>query len=97
MTQTLTLHPDAILNASGEVALKYYPPTQILVQNVPSGTDGYLFTIRADISLAWVKPEDVDNILARKGAKPCCPGNTLKPYRFANEADVRRWQNNGGS
>lgn len=96
MPEALTAHPDAIVNASGEVALKYFPPSQVLVQNVPSGADGYLFSIRADIAMAWVKAEDVDNILARKTAKPCCPGDVGKRYQLANESDVRRWQNNGG-
>lgn len=84
-----------ITNDSGQVALKNYPPHQVLVQNTPSGGE-YLFTIRADISLAFVEAQDVENILGRKPKKDCCPGAVKYRYMYASEDDVRRWQNNGG-
>lgn len=86
---------DVQLNDAGEVALKCYPMQQVLVQHTPSGAE-YLFSIRANIALAWVDMQDVDNILPRT-KKGCCPGSSAYRFMYANEADVRRWQNGGGS
>lgn len=81
-------------NDIGQIALKYYQPGQILVQRTPSKTD-YVFQTRANICMAWVNLEDVENILARN-SRPCCGGHTKKIFSYANESDVRRWTNNGG-
>lgn len=83
-----------ITNPAGQVALKNYPPHQVMVQNTPTKS-GYLFRIQADIALAWVDPADVDNILARK-PKGCCPGSRKYTFSYASEDDIRRWTNNGG-
>lgn len=58
MTQPIT-------NDAGQVALKYVPGGQVLAQNTPSG-NGYMFMVRANISLAWVDSGDVENLLARR-------------------------------
>lgn len=87
-----------ITNDQGLVALKYFQPMQKLVSDVPSGADGYVFVVKADISMSWVSPVDVDNILNRKKVRACCPGARNAPaFDYANESDVRRWTNNGGA
>lgn len=85
---------EGITNEAGQVAIRYYQPAPVLVQKTPSGTD-YYFDVRAAISLAWVKPEDVDNIIQRKRMKECC-GGPRSPFDYANEAAVRIWTNRGG-
>lgn len=80
-------------NQDGWIALKYYQPQQVLVTRTPSRHD-YVFVVQANISLAWIRPEDIDNILARR--KECCNGHKRLTYLYANEADVRRWTNRGG-
>lgn len=80
-------------NQDGWIALRYYQSTQVLVQKTPSRHD-YVFVPQANISLAWIRPEDVDNILARK--KGCCGGHKRNSYLYANENDVRQWTNKGG-
>ena len=85
-----------ITNGQNEVALKFYQPqARVLVpaNTTPTQTD-YVFLCKANITLAWVKPEDVDNLLARK--KTCCGGNQRPRFLHANEDDVRRWTNGGG-
>lgn len=85
-----------ITNAAGEVALKYYQPTQrVLVpeETTPTKT-AYVFVCQANITLAWVKPDDVDSLLSRR--KNCCGGHKRQLYYYANEDDVRRWTNRGG-
>jgi hypothetical protein len=85
---------DPITNDAGQVALKYYQPAQVLAQGTPTGA-GYAFAVRANISMSWVNPGDVGNLLARKAG--CnCGGRKRQAFFYANEDDVRRWQNNGG-
>lgn len=84
----------AITNDAGQVALKYYQPAQVLAQNTPTGT-GYAFAVRASISMSWVNADDVENLLARRAG--CnCGGKKKQAFYYANEDDVRRWQNGGG-
>lgn len=85
----------AITNDAGQVALKVHPPQQLLVQGTPSGGE-YVFAIRANIAMSWVNSLDVENVLARKKSKPCCPGSSGRVYQYANADDVRRWENGGG-
>lgn len=76
------------------VALKYYQPTQVLVKATPSGAE-YVFVPKANISMAYVQPEDVDNLLVRKAG--CnCGGSKKQAFHYANEDDKRRWENGGG-
>lgn len=85
-----------ITNEANEVALKYYQPTQrVLVpaNTTPTQTD-YVFVCKANITLAWVKLDDVNNLLARR--KNCCGGHRKQTFFYANEDDVRRWTNGGG-
>ena len=84
-----------ITNPAGQVALKYYQPAKVLAQQTPTGA-GYVFTPRANISLSWVEPGDVDNLLQRRAGCKCGGGRKKQAFSYANEDDVRRWQNGGG-
>lgn len=86
------MNADAQVDSAGNIALKYYQQTPKRVE--VSGTL-YIFTIRANIAMAWVAPEHADSILALKGG--CCGGNNPNIFRYANSDDVRRWQNGGGA
>lgn len=77
-------------NDAGEVALCYYQTTNPLVE---VNGRGYKFITRANICLAWVKPEDAPKILEMRGG--CC-GGKRPVFRVASEDDVRRWTNGGG-
>lgn len=78
---------DPITNELGEVAIRYYQPAQVFAQSTPTQTD-YFFDVKAGVSMAWVKPEDVANLLARRGG--CCNGKRQK-YDYANQAAVDLW------
>lgn len=75
---------------NGLVAMKYF---QQVPQKVKLGKDVYFFTVKANICMAWVKQEHVTTIL--EIVRTCCGGNKTKPYRLANELDVKRWMNRG--
>lgn len=78
-------------NAAGEVALRYY---QTIPHTISVSGQQYAFVVRANICLAWIKPEHVAKVLST--TKRCC-GNSVKTvYHYANESDVRRWTNGGG-
>jgi len=77
-----------ITNQANETAIRYYQPAPILVKQNPSGTD-YYFDVQSAVSLAWVKPEDVDSILARRGG--CC-NNRRQLFAYANDEAVRVWK-----
>lgn len=87
---------EAVTNAAGEIALKYYQPVRVLAQRVPSGKDGYVFTPKASISLAWVDPQDVADLLTRKAGCKCGGARKKQAFSYASEDDVRRWTNGGG-
>ena len=84
-----------IKNNNGQVAIKHYPPVQKFITNVPSGVDGYVFAIRANIAMAWVNEEDVQNVMSRI-ARGCCGRRKRRYFQYANADDVRRWTNGGG-
>jgi len=84
--------PDhAIRNDAGEVAMKYGKEQRLLVR---CGTYDYVFAMRANISMSWIKPEDVPCIRRVKGG--CCGPKKPGIIVFANESDVRRWTAGGG-
>ena len=72
-------------------AIRYYQPIPEYVKDTPSGTE-YVFAVRHGISLAWIKQEDVDNILDRTGG--CCDKKT-KVFSKAGPNIVRVWQEGG--
>jgi hypothetical protein len=85
-------HPEAQTNATGEIAVKYRQPGNVLLQGNPSGKE-YVAVTQANICMAWVDPADVDYILAKKDG--CC-GGRQQSFFLAHEADVRQWTNKGG-
>ena len=85
----------AILNEEGKVALKYKRQQRIGVKCGGTGeTQTYIFSMRANISMAWVPPEDVNCARATRGG--CCGEKKVGIIVLANEDDVRRWTNGGG-
>jgi hypothetical protein len=82
---------DRQTNNAGEVAITYYQQVQKFVEAHGSQ---YVFVVRGNISLAWVKPEDVDAILGILGG--CCGQRKPGVFRLSNDSDARRWTNNGG-
>ena len=78
-------------NEAGEVALCYYQTLNPLIE-LGNG-HAYKFITKANICLAWVKEEDAQGILDRKGG--CC-GGKRSIFRVASEADVRRWSGVSG-
>ena len=84
--------PDtAIRNDAGDVAMKYGKEQRILVK---CGVNEYVFALRANISMAWIKPDDVPCVRRVKGG--CCGPKKPGIIVFANESDARRWTAGGG-
>lgn len=83
-----------IINEAGQVALKY---NRQAPQSIKVHGNYYLFSIRANISMAWVAPEDIEAILETKRDCGCGGNGMVKVFFYANESDVRRWTNGGGS
>jgi len=79
-------------NSNGEVALRYMRGGQKLFQG-KGLSQGYVFIPKANISLAWVKPEDVEKMYRIK--RGCC-GSEKRVIFPATEDAVRQWTNNGG-
>lgn len=74
-------------NDKNQVALFYIQPVQKLV-SLGNGHQ-YVFTVRRNISLAWVDPQDVPAMFEIKTG--CC-GHTINPaFRYASDSDVRIW------
>lgn len=80
-----------VTDENGNIAIKYY---QTVPKEVTVGSVLYQFEIRANINMAWVRPEHVEAILAI--TKQCCGGTRHNVFRYANENDVRQWTNRGG-
>jgi hypothetical protein len=75
-----------IKNDAGFVAMKYF---QQVPQRVQIGKSEYRFEVKRNICMAWVQEEHVGAVLDI--VRSCCGGHRNKPYRLANEADVRVW------
>jgi hypothetical protein len=83
---------EAQINEQGDIAVKYRQLGNVLLQGNPSSKE-YVAITQANICLAWVDPDDVDFILAKKDG--CC-GGKRQSFFLANGSDVRRWKNKGG-
>lgn len=81
-----------MIEQDGKIAIAYYQtiPHVIKVNGI-----NYAFTVKANICMAWVDQENSDAVL--RVVKDCCGGRKNTVYRYANESDVRRWTNGGGS
>lgn len=75
-----------IINQDGNVAIGYYQPVFKIVK-LRSGKE-YNFTNNY-VSLAWVKPEDVDEVL--KIPYGCCGAQKAGAFFLANANYVRRF------
>jgi hypothetical protein len=75
-----------MVNENGEVAIRW---NVLAPKQVQIGQTLYRFDIKANISLAWVKPEDVDRMLAVRVS--CCGGTQNQSCHLANELDAKRW------
>lgn len=49
----------------------------------------YAFVVRKNLNLAWVRPEDLDAVMAIKAG--CCGNKSHPKYVFANERDEYWW------
>jgi hypothetical protein len=72
-------------------AVKHYLATP---KTIRVGEVEYNFVVRAQISLAWIRPEHVADVMAIK--KKCCGGQKKRIFRWAGDDDIRRWTNGGG-
>lgn len=77
-----------ITNDGGHVAIRRYRQTGKLIK---VRGNAYAFVVQHNVNLTWVRPEDVDAIVALK-EKACCgkkrAGNV---YGLANQIDVNVW------
>jgi len=76
-----------ISNDAGEIAVTYYQNTnkRIRVSEVD-----YIFKVKKNVNLAWVKPGHVEQIFAIR--KTCCGGSRKQVFRYSSEQEVRIWQ-----
>jgi hypothetical protein len=70
------------------VAMQFYQSVPKVVQ-VKDGTV-YGFMVQNNISLAWVHPDHVQQILTTK--RSCCNGRSSVQFFIASEIAVRLWQ-----
>lgn len=81
-----------ITNAAGQVALRYYQPAPVRIQNLPGGRE-YIAEVKAAISIAWIEPDDVTAVLAKRGG--CC-NRKRQLFDYASPDAVHIWTNGGG-
>jgi hypothetical protein len=75
------------MDADGNVALFFIQPIQKMI-SLGNGNQ-YVFVVRRNVSLAWVKESDVEACFSIRTG--CC-GHTVNPaFRYASAGDVRIW------
>ena len=96
MTLPLDRHGHSgIANPDGLIAMRYMRQQQLLVACGPAKDKRqYVFSMRANISLAWVAESDVPCCLALVGG--CCGQKKPGIIIYASEADIRQWTRGGG-
>ena len=77
----------AEVNSEGFTACVYFMPIDKLIE-LGSG-HAYFFKVDRNISLSWVKPEDLDAVLDVRGG--CCGNKIAKIVRLASSSDLRLW------
>lgn len=87
----MTIPDDAITNEIGQVLLRYMKQADAYVK---CGENEYIFSVRANISAAWVNSGDLDCMMAVTAS--CCGGKRKKVIFFIDEIHARRWQAGGG-
>ncbi len=85
---------DAIFNDEGQVALRYTKQASALVTCPGADAAEYIFTVRANISAAYVNEEDVECMLGVK--EGCCGGRKKNVIFYIDETHHRRWETGGG-
>lgn len=76
-----------VVDENGWVAMHFFQELPKRVQ-MPDGTM-YQFVPKANISIAFVRPEHVEEVLKHKHR--CCGGNVNVAFRFPNLHNVRLW------
>lgn len=79
------------VNENGWVALRHYKPGNHYISfGSGPGFREYLFEERRGVSLAWIRPEDVERTLAiRVGG--CCGNTPARVCHLATARDVDIW------
>lgn len=72
-----------IHDENGNVAMVYYQP-------IPGLHGGYYFDCQHGVSLAWVKPSDVQSLLDERGG--CCGGGRQVIFPAPNQEVVNVWR-----
>lgn len=75
-----------IYNEAGEVAVRYYQPTDKMVQL--SNGHRYAFRVRR-VSIAWIKPEDLQEVL--RIPYGCCGQKMQGAFFLPNQLSVDMW------
>ena len=83
--------PASAISRNGLVAMRYRRQQKLIAK---CGKRTHIFNMQANISMAWIPPDDVPCILALRGG--CCDQKKPNVVIFASEDDVRRWTNRGG-
>lgn len=79
-----------VTNADGWIALQHHNSNGRTVQ---IDTVYYAFTPQHNISLAWVRPEHVDRILAVQDKSCNCGGGRFRPaFFYASQTNVCLWE-----
>jgi len=78
-----------ITREDGWVAIQHFTSNPVTVRIESTGND-YSFVPRHNVSLAWVRPEDVDSILKIQ-AKICC-GKMKAKFLYASQMNVCLWE-----
>lgn len=94
MATQIELPKEAQINEGGQIAVKHIQPRRAHIEI--AGQLKYVTTIKANISMTWVNPEDLADVLSKLGGCNCGGQKKQKQFLLANEDDVRRWSNGGG-
>ena len=78
-----------VTDENGNVAIQHYNANGANIHIEATGHD-YVFTTQYNVALAWVRPEDVNSILAVR-TRVCC-GKTGAKFLVANEMNVKIWK-----
>ena len=77
-----------IKNENGDVAITYFQEIHKHVQ-MGDGTR-YRWSVKRNVSLAWVNSKHVDQILAK--TRSCCGGHRKKGiFRISSQQEVNLW------
>lgn len=79
-------NPNWITDARGNVAMRYLylVPKRI---DLPGKTIS--FSIQNNITLAWVRPDDVNAVLAARAG--CCGQKKAGVFTLASQGEVNKW------